>query len=55
MLLAQPDGSWAVVDPGSANGTKLNEQDVSIGVRTPLHDNDQICLGAWTKLTIVSG
>ena len=34
VLLAQPDGSWAIVDPGSANGTKLNEQDLSIGVRT---------------------
>ena len=55
VLLAQPDGSWAIVDPGSANGTKLNEQDLSIGVRTPLHDGDQICLGGWTKLTIVSG
>jgi hypothetical protein len=54
VLLAQPDGSWAIVDPGSANGTKLNEQDLSIGVRTPLHDGDQICLGGWTKLTIVS-
>ncbi len=55
VLLAQPDGSWAIVDPGSANGTKLNEQDLSIGVRTALHDGDRICLGAWTKLTIVSG
>jgi FHA domain len=55
VLLAQPDGSWAIVDPGSANGTKLNEQDLSIGVRTPLHDGDRICLGGWTKLTIVSG
>ncbi len=55
VLLAQPDGSWAIVDPGSANGTKLNEQDLSIGVRTALHDGDRICLGAWTKLTILSG
>jgi len=55
VLLAQPDGSWAIVDPGSANGTKLNEQDLSIGVRTALHDGDRICLGAWTRLTIVAG
>jgi len=54
VLLAQPDGSWAIVDPGSANGTKLNDQDLSTGVRTPLHDGDEICLGAWTKLTITS-
>jgi hypothetical protein len=55
VLLAQPDGSWAIVDPGSANGTKLNAQDLSIGVRTALHDGDRICLGAWTRLTIVAG
>lgn len=54
VLLAQADGSWAIVDPGSANGTKLNDQDLSTGVRTPLHDGDEICLGAWTKLTISS-
>src|SRR6185437_4547538 len=55
VLLAQPDGTWAIVDPGSSNGTKLNDQDLSVGVRTPLRDGDQICLGAWTKLTIQSG
>jgi FHA domain len=54
VLLAQPDGSWAIVDPGSANGTKLNDQDLGIGVQTPLHDGDRICLGAWTRLTISS-
>jgi hypothetical protein len=55
VLIADPDGGWLVVDPGSANGTKLNEQDLSTGMRTHLHDGDQICLGAWTKLTIVAG
>jgi hypothetical protein len=54
VLLAQPDGSWAIVDPGSANGTKLNNADLSTGVRMPLHDGDEVCLGAWTKLTIVA-
>ena len=54
VLIAQPDGGWAIVDPGSANGTKVNDDDLSVGVRVPLHDGDRICLGAWTMLTIQS-
>jgi len=54
VLIAQPDGGWAIVDPGSANGTKVNDNDLSVGVRLPLHDGDRICLGAWTMLTIQS-
>lgn len=54
VLIAQPDGGWAIVDPGSANGTKVNDNDLSVGVRVPLHDGDRICLGAWTMLTIQS-
>jgi pSer/pThr/pTyr-binding forkhead associated (FHA) protein len=52
VLIAQPDGSWAVVDPGSANGTLVNNDTVSPGRRVALHDGDRICLGAWTVLTI---
>jgi pSer/pThr/pTyr-binding forkhead associated (FHA) protein len=54
VLIAQPDGGWAIVDPGSANGTKVNDDDLSVGVRVPLQDGDRICLGAWTMLTIQS-
>jgi hypothetical protein len=54
VLMAQPDGGWAIVDPGSANGTRVNGNELSVGVRTPLHDGDRICLGAWTLLTIQS-
>jgi pSer/pThr/pTyr-binding forkhead associated (FHA) protein len=52
VLIAQPDGTWAVVDPGSANGTLVNNGPLAPGTRVPLHDGDRICVGAWTVLTI---
>jgi pSer/pThr/pTyr-binding forkhead associated (FHA) protein len=52
VLLAGPDGSWAVLDPGSANGTQVNGADLPPGQRVPLHDGDQIRIGGWTLLTI---
>jgi len=52
VLSAEPDGTWALVDPGSANGTQLNGADIATGVKVPLHDGDRISLGGWTVLTI---
>jgi pSer/pThr/pTyr-binding forkhead associated (FHA) protein len=52
VLIAEPDGTWAVLDPGSANGTAVNGGEIVPGVRVPLHDGDRICIGAWTVLTI---
>ncbi|HET9894292.1 MAG TPA: FHA domain-containing protein [Streptosporangiaceae bacterium] len=54
VLIAQPDGSWSVLDPGSSNGTQVNGTDIMTGVPVPLHDSDRVCLGAWTVLTIQS-
>jgi len=51
VLIATADG-WAVLDPGSANGTSLNGTDIGNDVQFPLHDGDQITLGAWTTITI---
>ncbi|MDR2986709.1 MAG: FHA domain-containing protein [Nocardiopsaceae bacterium] len=51
VLVAQP-GGWAVLDPGSSNGTQVNGADIEPGVAVPLHPGDQICIGAWTVLTI---
>src|SRR5262245_50399195 len=51
-LLAQPDGSWAILDPGSENGTLVNGTEIAAGVRVPVHDGDRIHLGAWTVITI---
>jgi pSer/pThr/pTyr-binding forkhead associated (FHA) protein len=55
VLIAEPDGSWALLDPGSANGTQLNGTEIGTNDRMPLHDGDRITLGGWTLLTIVVG
>ena len=55
VLIGQADGGWAVLDPGSENGTLVNEQEIAIGVQVPLHDGDRIHLGAWTSITIHGG
>ena len=52
VLIAAPDGSWTVLDPGSANGTLLNGREIPTGSQVPLHDGDRINLGAWTAITV---
>jgi hypothetical protein len=54
VLVAQDDGTWAVLDPGSSNGTQVNGREIKIGVPVALHDGDRVSLGAWTTLTIHS-
>ena len=53
MLLQAQDGSWSVVDPGSANGTVVNGSEIPPGQPVPLRDGDRIHLGAWTELRLV--
>ena len=55
VLIAAPDGSWAVLDPGSANGTLLNGRKLAVGDVITLHDGDRINLGAWTVVTVRRG
>jgi len=52
LLRRQADGSYAVVDPGSTNGTTLNEGTAPLpqNVVTPLKDGDTLYLGAWTRI-----
>ena len=52
VLIAVPDGSWAVLDPGSANGTLVNGTEIAIGDQVALRDGDRINLGAWTAITV---
>ncbi len=52
VLIAEPDGTWAVLDPGSSNGTIVNGNEIVSGVRVPLHDGDRVCVGAWTVVTL---
>lgn len=53
-LVAQPNGTWSVVDRGSANGTTLNEATDRLAPEKefPLRDGDRIHLGAWTTIVI---
>lgn len=55
VLLAQPDGSWMLVDPGSANGTLVNGRPVTVNVPVRVGAGDRIHLGAWTVITIREG
>ncbi|MDF5751884.1 FHA domain-containing protein [Spongiactinospora sp. TRM90649] len=57
VLLAQPDGTWMLVDPGSANGTAVNGSRESLpqNVPVPVGDGDRIQLGAWTVITLRKG
>ncbi|MFD0683690.1 FHA domain-containing protein [Actinomadura fibrosa] len=54
VLLAQPDGTWVLVDPGSTNGTTVNggTEPIAVNVPVPLRDGDRVHVGAWTTLTI---
>ena len=54
-LLAQPDGSWAVIDEGSTNGTYINGSDHRIPPhhQVLLSDGDRLQLGVWTSITIL--
>ncbi|WP_163549063.1 FHA domain-containing protein [Candidatus Frankia nodulisporulans] len=49
-----PDGGYAVRDPGSTNGTRLNDEPDPIepGHTVPLRDGDRVYLGAWTRITL---
>jgi FHA domain len=55
VLVGAPDGTWSVVDPGSANGTLVNGDEIPAGESVRLRDGDVIHLGAWTALTVTSG
>jgi len=53
VLTKATDGSWSVIDPGSANGTLVNGTEIARDQIVPLRDGDRIHLGAWTELKIV--
>ncbi|MDQ2882195.1 MAG: FHA domain-containing protein [Actinomycetota bacterium] len=53
-LLAQPDGTWAVIDEGSTNGTYVNgsSQRIPAHQQVALADGDHVHLGVWTTITL---
>jgi hypothetical protein len=54
VLIPQADGTWAILDPGSENGTLVNNIEIATDQRVPLRDGDRIYVGAWTVVTIRS-
>jgi hypothetical protein len=52
VLIAGPEGGWAVLDPGSENGTLVNDKAIATGVPVALADGDRIHLGLWTLIVI---
>jgi hypothetical protein len=53
-LVRLPDGSFAVVDVGSTNGTSINDslEPLRPNELRPLADGDRIHIGAWTTILI---
>jgi FHA domain len=54
VLERQDDGSYALRDLGSTNGTTINDDPAPIGAEAParLSDGDRIHIGAWTTITV---
>jgi hypothetical protein len=54
LLRRQPDGGWWLVDPGSTNGTWVNDDPEPVAHNTPIPvaDGDRIYVGAWTCITL---
>ncbi len=54
VLLADGDGEWSVLDPGSTNGTTINDDDDVIPPDTlvALSPGDRVHVGAYTTLTL---
>jgi hypothetical protein len=54
LLLAVPGRGWALLDPGSACGTTVNDAATPIAVDAlvPVGAGDRIHLGAWTTIVL---
>src|SRR5262249_8727034 len=55
LLVRRPEGTYSVVDAGSANGTVVNDElpPIPPHVPVPLDAGDRVRIGAWTTLTLV--
>ncbi len=51
-VVRSADGSLALVDLASTNGSKLNGVEVAAGSRSPLHAGDEITVGRWTRIRV---
>jgi hypothetical protein len=53
-VIVSQDGSVALQDLASTNGTKVNGKEVASGARVPLAAGDEITLGRWTRIALRS-
>jgi hypothetical protein len=53
VLLRAADGSWSLIDPGSANGTLVNGSEIPRDQVVPVSAGDRIYVGAWTAISIL--
>lgn len=53
-FIKQSDGSFIVLELGSANGTELNGMQLEPGVSTPIKAGDEFSIGIWTQLKLVA-
>jgi hypothetical protein len=54
MFIKQADKSFAVLELGSSNGTELNGAPLEPGINTAVKAGDELTMGIWTKLKLVS-
>ncbi len=54
ILTIQPDGSIGLRDIGSANGTIVNGKDIAVMADIPMKSGDEITLGHWTRIKLIS-
>jgi hypothetical protein len=54
VLLPRSDGGWAVLDPGSTNGTSVNyaAEPIAVDTEVPVDEGDRIHVGAYTTLVV---
>ena len=51
-FLKHADGSFIVLELGSANGTELNGAELQPGVATPVKAGDELLIGMWSRLQL---
>lgn len=54
ILTIQPDGTLTLRDIGSANGTMVNGKEIAIMVDVQIRSGDEITLGHWTRIKLIS-
>ena len=54
ILTLNPDGALVLRDIGSSNGTMVNGQDIAMMADITIRSGDEITLGHWTRIKLIS-